>query len=96
VDTLILHRRGKKILMGGNMETKCRAKTEGKAIQRLPHLRILPIYSHQIQKQLWLLRSACWQELDITVSWEALPKPVKYRGGCSQPTIELSRRFPVE
>jgi hypothetical protein len=38
---------GNKILMGGNMETKCGPKTEAKAIQRLPHLGIHPIYSHQ-------------------------------------------------
>jgi hypothetical protein len=31
---------GDKILIGGNMETKCGAETEGKAIQRLPHLGI--------------------------------------------------------
>jgi hypothetical protein len=29
-------RRVNKILTGGNMETKCGAETEGKAIQRLP------------------------------------------------------------
>jgi hypothetical protein len=29
------------------METKCGAETEGKAIQRLPHLGIHPIYRHQ-------------------------------------------------
>jgi hypothetical protein len=33
--------------------------------------------------------SAYWQEPDITVYWEALPEPEKYRSGCSQPTIEL-------
>jgi hypothetical protein len=43
----VLLRKGNKILMGANMETKCRAKTEGKAIQRLSHLGIHPIYSHQ-------------------------------------------------
>jgi hypothetical protein len=40
----VLLRRGNKILMGGNMEIKCGAETEGKAIQRLPHLEIHPIY----------------------------------------------------
>jgi hypothetical protein len=34
-----------KILMGANMETKCGAETEGKAIQRLSHLEIHPVYS---------------------------------------------------
>jgi hypothetical protein len=31
-----------KILPGGNMETKCGAETEGKAIQRLPHQGSIP------------------------------------------------------
>ena len=44
---LVLLRKGNKILREANMETKCGAETEGKAIQRLPHLGILPIYSHQ-------------------------------------------------
>ena len=30
--------RRNKILMGGNTERKCGAETEGKAIQRMPHL----------------------------------------------------------
>ena len=38
----VLLRRGNKILMGANTETKCGAETEGKAIQRLPHLGIHP------------------------------------------------------
>jgi hypothetical protein len=38
----VLLRRGNKILMGTNTETKCGADTEGKAIQRLPHLGIHP------------------------------------------------------
>ena len=33
------------------METKCRAETEEKAIQRLSHMGIHPIYSHQT----WIL-----------------------------------------
>jgi exonuclease III len=48
-----------KILIGANMETKCRAETKGKAIQRLPHLGIHPIYSHQTQTLVWMPRSAC-------------------------------------
>jgi hypothetical protein len=34
VDASVLLRRGNKIIMGGNKETKCGAETEGKAIQR--------------------------------------------------------------
>jgi hypothetical protein len=40
VGVSVLLRRGNKILTGGNTETKCGAETEGKAIQRLPHLGI--------------------------------------------------------
>jgi hypothetical protein len=47
VGASVLLRKGNKILMGGNMETKCGAETEGKAIQRLTHLVTHPIYSHQ-------------------------------------------------
>jgi hypothetical protein len=32
VDTSVLLRRGNKIPMGGDIETKCEAETEGKAI----------------------------------------------------------------
>jgi hypothetical protein len=46
---LVLLRKENKILTGANTETKCGAETEGRAIQRLPHLRIHPIYSHQMQ-----------------------------------------------
>jgi hypothetical protein len=49
VDTSILFRRGNKIPVEGVKETKCGAETEGKAIQRLPHLGIHPTYSHQTQ-----------------------------------------------
>jgi hypothetical protein len=58
VDTSVLLRRGDKILIGGNMETKCGAETEGKAIQRLPHMGIHPIYSQQTRKLLWMPGSA--------------------------------------
>jgi hypothetical protein len=45
---------------------------------------------------LWMPRSACWKEPVIAVSWEYLPEPYKYRGGCSQPTIGLSVGCPTE
>jgi hypothetical protein len=44
---------GAKYPLGGTMETKCGAETEGKAIQRL------------LQTLLWMPSSACWQESDI-------------------------------
>jgi hypothetical protein len=43
------------------------------SIQRLPHLGIHPICSYQTQTLLWMPTSACWQEPDMAVSWEALP-----------------------
>ena len=49
VDTSVLLRRGNKIFIGGNMEKKCETVTEGKVIQRLPHLVIHPKYNHQTQ-----------------------------------------------
>jgi hypothetical protein len=52
VDTSILLRRGNKIPMEGVTETKCGAETEGMTIERLLHLGIHPIYSHQTQKLL--------------------------------------------
>jgi hypothetical protein len=85
-----------KILKGANMEIKCRAETKEKDTQRLSHLGIHPIYSYQTQMLLWMPRSACWKEPDMAVSWEALPEPYKYRGGCSYPTIELSTGSPIE
>jgi hypothetical protein len=48
VDTLVLHRRGNIIPMGGDTET------EEKAIQKLTHLRIHPTHSHQTQTLLWM------------------------------------------
>jgi hypothetical protein len=58
VDTSALLRRGNEISMGGVIDTKCRVETEGKAIQRLPHMGIHPIYSYHTQRLLWMLGSA--------------------------------------
>ena len=68
VDASVLLRRGNKILIGGNTETKCGAESEGKATQRLPYLAIYPIHRHQTQTLLWMPRSACCQEPEIDVS----------------------------
>jgi len=59
VDTSILLRKGNKIPMGGDTEIKCGAETEGKTIQRLPHLGIHPIDNHQAQTLLWMPTRAC-------------------------------------
>jgi hypothetical protein len=42
-------RKGNKIPMGGDTETKYGAETEGKAIQKLLYLKIHPMYSYQTQ-----------------------------------------------
>jgi hypothetical protein len=49
VDTLFLLRMGNKIPMEGVTETKFKAETEERTIQRLPHLGIHPIYNQQTQ-----------------------------------------------
>jgi hypothetical protein len=59
VDASVLLRRMNKLLTGGNMKTKCGAETEGKAFQKLPHLGIHPIFSHQTRMLLWMQGSAC-------------------------------------
>jgi hypothetical protein len=65
---LVLLRKRNKILMGAIIETKCRAEPEGKAILRLSHLGIHPIYGYQTQTVLWMPRSACSEEVDMGVS----------------------------
>jgi hypothetical protein len=50
---------GAKILTGANMEIKCGAETQGKAIQELSHIKIHPIYRYQTQTLLWMPRSTC-------------------------------------
>jgi hypothetical protein len=68
VESSVLLRRRNKILTRGNMEIKCRAETEGKAFQSLPHLGIHPIYNHQTRTMLWIPISACLQKSDMTFS----------------------------
>jgi hypothetical protein len=47
------------LLSKGNTRTKSGAETKGKAIQKLPHLGIHSICSHQTQTLLLMPRSAC-------------------------------------
>jgi hypothetical protein len=49
VDTLFLLRMGNRIPMEGVTETKCGAEMEERTFQRLPHLGIHLINSHQTQ-----------------------------------------------
>jgi hypothetical protein len=59
VDTLLLLRMGNKIPMEKITDTKFRAETEGKTIQRLPYLGIHPIYNHQTQRLLHMPERFC-------------------------------------
>ena len=59
--------------MEGVTETKFRAETEGRTIQKLPHhLGIHPINNHQTQTLLHMPARICWQDPDIAVSCECL------------------------
>jgi hypothetical protein len=59
VNISLLLRMGNKISMEGVNETKFRAKTEGKTIQRLPYPGIHPIYNHQTQTLLHMPERLC-------------------------------------
>jgi hypothetical protein len=74
------------LLSKRNTGTKSGAVTEGKAIQKLPHLGIYHICRHQTQTLL-LMPSACWQEPDIDVP-ERLCQSLTDRWGCLQPWTE--------
>ena len=87
VDSSFLLRMGNKIPMEGVTETKFRAETEERTIQRLPYLGIHPIYNHQTQTLLHMPARFCWQDPDIAVSCEAIPVPGKYGSECSQSSI---------
>jgi hypothetical protein len=54
-------------LSKGNAGTENGAETEGKAIQRLPHLGIHPICRHKTQTALLMPKSTCSKKPDITV-----------------------------
>jgi hypothetical protein len=59
VDTSILLRRGNKIPMERATEAKFEAETEGRTIQKLPHLGFHPINNHQTQTLLQMPARAC-------------------------------------
>jgi hypothetical protein len=59
VDTSLLLRMGNKIPIEGVTETKFRAETEGKTVQRLPNTGIHPIYNRQTQKLLHMSERFC-------------------------------------
>jgi hypothetical protein len=59
VDTSFLLRMGNKIRIEGVTETKFGAETEGRTIQRLPHLGIHPLNNHQTQTLWQMPTRAC-------------------------------------
>jgi hypothetical protein len=59
MNTSFLLRRGNKILMEEVKETKFRAETEGRTIQRQPHPGIHPINNHQTQTLLHIPTGVC-------------------------------------
>ena len=66
-DTLLLLRMGNKMPMDGVTETKSSAETEGRTIQRLPHLGIHPINNHQTQTLFHMPANFCSQGPVIAV-----------------------------
>jgi hypothetical protein len=84
------------LLSKGNTGATSGTETEVNVIQRLLHLVVHPTSRHQTQTLLQMPRSACWQEPNTDVSWEALPDPDQYRCGSPQPTIGLSTGNPME
>jgi hypothetical protein len=59
MDTSILLRRGNKMPVKGVTDTKFRVETEEMTIQRLPHLGIHHINSHQTKTLLLMPTRAC-------------------------------------
>jgi hypothetical protein len=91
VDTLVFHRRGNKIPMRGDTETKHEAEIWRKDRPKTSP----PGYPSYTQTRHYC---GCQQLLtDRSLlqlfPWEALPVPDKYRGACSQPTTEVRHRF---
>jgi hypothetical protein len=83
VDTSFLLRIGKKIRRKGVTEIKFGTKMKGWTTQRLSHLGIHPIISHQIQTLLHMPASFLSRDPVIAVLYEAMPVLGKYRSGCS-------------
>jgi hypothetical protein len=95
MDILVFLRRGNKIPIGGETETKCRAHTVEQAIQ----MTAPPGDPSHIQLQnpdAIVDANKCL----LTRAWyscllRGLPVPDKYRSGCSQPSIGQSTGSPM-
>jgi hypothetical protein len=96
VDMSPLLRIGNKTSLEGVTETKFGAEMKGWIIQRLPHLGIHPLISHQMLTLLHTIARFCRKDTDIAVSCEAIPVPGKYRSECSQSAIAWNTGPPME
>ena len=95
VSPFLLRMRNKKP-MEGVTEKKFGDDTEGKIIQRLPHLGIHTILNHHTQTILHIPARFSSQDRDIDVSYEAMPVPGKYKSGCSQSSIGWNTGPPMK
>jgi hypothetical protein len=77
--------------MKGITETKLGAKMKGWTIQRIPHLGIHPIISHQTQTLLHNARKILLRDPVIAISYEVMPVPGKYISGCSQSSMRWNK-----
>jgi hypothetical protein len=71
IDTSVFLRRRNKIPIQRHTEIQ-RQSMEQRLKESSPRDWIHLIYTHQTQTLLWMLESACWQEPDMAVFWEAL------------------------
>ena len=87
VDASVLLRRGNRILKGGHTGTNHGTKTEGKAIQRLPHLGIHPIYRHTKSRHYCRCQEVPPDRSLIELSLERLCQSLRNTeaNACSQP-----------
>jgi hypothetical protein len=87
---------GNKIPIEGVTELKFRAKIGGKAIQRLPHLGIHPIYNQQTQTLLHMPERFFWQDPDIALSCESVPNAFKIQKWMPTIMYWMDHRAPNE
>ena len=96
VDTSFLLKRWNNISMEGVTKTKFRAETEGRTIQRMPHLVIHYINNHQTQTLLHIPTRFCLQDPDIAVSCEANASAWQIQKWILTVIYWVQNRFPNE
>ena len=92
VDTTPLLRIWNRTPMEEVTETKFGAQSKRWTIQRLPHLGVHSIISHQIQTLFHTPARFCWKDPDIAVSCEAMPVHTEVDAH-SHPLAEIRRHF---